>query len=287
MLKLFSTIIIVLLSLYKLSAQNCDSAIKMEEEGKYLDAIKSFDLCIKEDPSNVTAWYNRGITKNKIGDYDNALLDFEQTIKLSPGNKKAYLNRGTSKKHLTDYSGAIADYSIAIKLDSNYADAYYNRGIVFTMLGNRDDACSDYKKALAMGISLAERKVSRCNDTSNKTSTIHPILRLTKISSVKHYGFSSSKPIKVGIGPEGGPANQRSYLELLRDEQGKPIQFQRVGSCCEYPSENGFLGTAMLDMYEITYRNRKGKSKHTILYISFYDYEELLIPYGFKTIGMK
>ena len=91
----------------------------------------------------------------------------------------------------------------------------------------------------------------------------------------------------VGTGPNGGPANQETYLELLRDIKGKPIKYIRIRSCCDYESENGFFGMAKLDQYEITYLNEKGEEQKVAVYISFYDYEEPLIIFGFKTIGQK
>ena len=58
---------------------------------------------------------------------------------------------------------------------------------------------------------------------------------------------------------------------------------KRVGSCCAYESKNGFMGYAMLDRYDITYKSEEGKKKKVIIYISFYDYEEPLILWVFKT----
>jgi tetratricopeptide (TPR) repeat protein len=217
--------------------------------------------------------------------YEEALPDFDQTIKLAPDYKKGYLNRGTTRKRLTDYEGALADYSYAIKLDINYADAYYNRGLVYEMFSKIDSACIDFNKAKEIGMTSAQKKVDKCNDTT-KTKT-HTILRLTKTADNDKYGFTSEKPIKVGKGPDGGPANNKAYLSLLRDAMGKPITYECKRSCCAYESKNGFLGMAMLDHYEITYFNEKGKKKKASVYISFYDYEEPQILYGFKTVGLK
>jgi hypothetical protein len=54
-----------------------------------------------------------------------------------------------------------------------------------------------------------------------------------------------------------------------------------------YLTPNGILGRGMLDKYEITYRNESNEEVKAILFISFDDYEELKIPFGFKTIGQK
>lgn len=222
-----------------------------------------------------------------LGFYEEALLDFEQTVKLAPDNKMGYLNRGTIKKRLTDYEGALADYSYAIKLDPNYSEAYYQRGLLYNLLGKKDDACADFTKAKELGIKNALYKVERCNETTKTTYPIYSILRLTKTADNDKYGFTQENPVKVGTGPESGPANERAYLDLLRDAQGKPIKYQRLSSCCAHASEYGPFGMALLDVYEITYLNEKGKKKKALVYISFYDYEEPKILYGFKTVGQK
>lgn len=72
-------------------------------------------------------------------------------------------------------------------------------------------------------------------------------------------------PVKVG----GGPAKQREYLDALRDAQGNTISYDRRGSCCGYESKNGLLGLALVDKYEVTYRDADNKKQKIFIYISF------------------
>lgn len=264
-----------------------EEGIEKAEAGKLDEAIELFSKSIKLQPEDYYSWFNRGIAKNMQGLNEEALLDFEQTVKLAPDYKKGYLNRGTAKKRLTDYEGAKSDYSYAIKLDPNYADAYYNRGLIFEMLNTKDSACIDFNQAMEFGMKSAQKKVDNCNDTTKSNLIVHPILRLTKSAESKNYGFNSEMPIKTGLGPDGGPANQRAYLNLLRDASGKSIKYERLGSCCPYKSENAAFGLSLLDQYEITYIDTKGKKRKDIVYISFDDYEDPQILYGFKTAGPK
>lgn len=264
-----------------------EQGLEKAQGGELEEAILLFSKSIEQEPTDYYSWYNRGIAKSMLDLYEEALPDFDQTVQLAPHYKKGFLNRGTTKKHLTDYAGAIADYTLAIQLDSNYADAYYNRGIVYELLSKTDSACMDFNRSFQEGLQSAIKKVEQCSDTTKKYSTVHPILRLVKTADNDQYGFSSDQPIKVGSGPNGGPANQRAYLDLLRDAKGKPVGYKREGSCCGYDSPNGMFGVALVDIYEITYRNEKGKIKKTNIYISFYDYEEPQILFGFKTIVLK
>ena len=264
-----------------------EEGIEKAQAGKLDEAIELFSKSIKLQPDDYYSWFNRGIAKNMQGLNEEALLDFIQTVKLAPDYKKGYLNRGTAKKRLTDYEGAISDYSYAIKLDPNYADAYYNRGLIYEMLSKKDSACADFNKAREFGSKNASNKVDKCNDTTKTTIPTYSILRLTKTAENDQYGYTQMNPIKVGSGPDGGPANQRVYLNLLRDTQGKSIKYERLGSCCPYKSENGLMGSAMLDKYEITYMNEAGKEKTIIVFMSFYDFEEPMVINRFKTVGQK
>jgi len=264
-----------------------DKGFEQIQAGKFEEAINFFDKSIELNPDVYISWFNRGIAKTRLGLYQDALPDFEQTIKLKPEYKNGYLNRGTAKKHLENYSGAIADYNLAIKLDSNYADAFYNRALVYEILNKKDSSCTDFYKAKQLGSSVPKNKLEICNDTTTSKIVIHYIPRLTKTADNDKYGFTSERPIKVGTGPDGGPANQRAYLNLIRDQQGKPIKYKRLGSCCDYKSENGIFGFAMLDIYEITYLDENGTEKKATVYISFYDYEEPKIIFGFKTVGQQ
>lgn len=264
-----------------------EQGLEKAQAGQLEEAIKLFDKSIEIKADEYVAWYNRGIAKSMLDRYEEALPDFEQTLKLYPDYKKGFLNRGTTRKHLTDYEGALADYSHAIQLDPNYADAYYNRGLVYEMLSKKDSACNDYCKAKEHGMKTAQKNVEKCNDTTKSTIVVHSILRFTKTADSKKYGFTSEFPIKTGLGPDGGPANQRAYLNLLRDAKGKSIKYERIGSCCSYKSENAIFGLSLLDKYEITYIDSKGKEQKDIVYISFDDYEEPQILYGFKTVRQK
>lgn len=120
--------------------------------------------------------------------------------------------------------------------------------------------------------------------TSNSTRELYEIKQLTKMADSEKYGLTGEFPVKVGSGSKGGPYNQRAYLELLRDGQGNPVEYKRVGGgCCPYKSKNALFGDyALVDQYEVSYKDKEGKKKKAIIYISFYDYEEPLIPAGFQ-----
>ncbi len=263
-----------------------NDAMKHAEAGNLEQAILLFDKSIELKSDEYVAWYNRGICKIMLGLYEEALLDFEQTLKIYPDYKKGYISRGNAKKRLTDYRGAIIDYTFVISADPENTDALYNRGLVFEMLGKWDSACSDFQKALDLGFQKASKKTKNCNDPDYDPAKINHIIKLEQISSDPEYGYRPEKPVKVGKGPDGGAGNEYAYLELLRDPSGKPVKFNRKGSCCPYKSENGIMGIALLDKYEIIYRDENGIEKTVYIFISIYDYETPRVLLGLKSINI-
>ncbi len=100
---------------------------------------------------------------------------------------------------------------------------------------------------------------------------------LEGISDDSTYGYDQKNPIKVG-GGASGPTNERRYLNALLGPNSESITYNRLGSCCATPSENGLMGYAMLDIYEIKYT---GLEKPIRLYINMYDPGILKAPKGF------
>jgi len=254
-------------------------------QAEKLDAVISyFDQAIALKDDAFIIWYNRATVKSWQRRYEEAILDFDEAIRLNPEHKKSYNGRACARQDITYYEGAMADFNTAIEIDNKYIDAIYNRGTLYNLLGKRDEACKDYRLAYKLGDEQSKNKVDICKEAPGK---VYPILYLTKTADSATYGFTPENPVKVGPGPDGGPANERAYLNLLRDVNGKPIDYERSGSCCGYKSENSPLGIALLDMYEIYYTNEKGEDVKTLIYISMYDYEEPQILYGFKTVSVK
>jgi tetratricopeptide (TPR) repeat protein len=254
------------------------------QEGRYEEALALLDSSIMLKDDEFVAWYNRAIVKNYLGIFEGSIPDLDRAISLNPTFKKAYNARANVKQDITDYQGAMDDYNKALELDSNFIDALFNRAELYELLGKGSLACADYRRALSLGDELSENEVGRCNDSSIFNPDLHSILYLTKYASDSTYGYTFSNPIKVGCGPNGGPANINRYFMLLRDAQGKSIGYERIGSCCQYSTPNGFMGKGLLDKYTLYYLDEKGVRQETIVFMTFYDYEEPMIIKGFQTV---
>lgn len=102
---------------------------------------------------------------------------------------------------------------------------------------------------------------------------------VTEISTDKTYGLSPKNPVEVGgANNSEGPKNERRYLNALTGPNGEKISYYRAGSCCPVKSENGFMGSAMLDNYRVTWENAKDTVS---IYVNMYDSDKLKAPVGF------
>lgn len=115
-----------------------------------------------------------------------------------------------------------------------------------------------------------------CSTTKQTSST----KRINEKSNDVRYGYSESNPIKVGGASKGvGPSNERDYLHSLSGPNGEHLEFNRIGSCCAFETENSPFGSGLLDKYWVTY---EGKEDTIVLYINMYDEDVLYAPEGFK-----
>lgn len=63
-----------------------------------------------------------------MGEYATAIEDYTAALEVDPNNSYAYYNRGITRDRMGDYASAISDFSTAISLDASNADFYHNRG---------------------------------------------------------------------------------------------------------------------------------------------------------------
>ncbi|NEQ24986.1 MAG: tetratricopeptide repeat protein, partial [Microcoleus sp. SIO2G3] len=76
-----------------------------------------------------------------------AIADYEQALKINPNNAMAYYNRGLTRNRLKEHQAAIADYTESIRIQPTFAEAFYNRGLSHFNLDQTEQAIADLQKA--------------------------------------------------------------------------------------------------------------------------------------------
>lgn len=106
------------------------------------------------------------------------------------------------------------------------------------------------------------------------------VFKVSTYSDDSTYGFTQENPIMVG-GPSDGPQNERRFLNALVGPNGEELEYERLGSCCNFITKNGIYGNSgLLDMYEMKCLSFK---ESVVFYINMYDSDTLKIPVGFKS----
>jgi hypothetical protein len=83
----------------------------------------------------------------------------------------------------------------------------------------------------------------------------------TQTSTDADYGHSKEKPVKVGDkDPLKGPQAERDYLDALRDDDGKPVRYNRIGSFGAGPDGH------VIDGYNV----ETSTGKKLVIYIDMY-----------------
>ena len=83
---------------------------------------------------------------NVVG-YLREIETYSQAIRINPNNANAYYNRGLSYQRLGNQEGAIGDYTESIRINPSYAEAYHTRGLARADLGDKKGAVEDLRAA--------------------------------------------------------------------------------------------------------------------------------------------
>jgi tetratricopeptide (TPR) repeat protein len=107
------------------------------------------------DPHDLSAYWNRAVTRYDLGDKQGALEDFNHIVANAPEDATAYNYRGTVRYDLNDRQGALEDFNQSIHINPHQVDAYCNRGLIRTELKSFQEAIADYSRAIWASPALA------------------------------------------------------------------------------------------------------------------------------------
>jgi len=103
---------------------------------------------------------------------------------------------------------------------------------------------------------------------------------ITEYSSDKKYGYDKDYPINLGFENEKTSQNNVSYyFNALVGKKGEKFTYEKIESCCPFPTKRNTMGAGSLDVYEITF---EGNPKKIQLYINIFERGKVLCPVGFS-----
>lgn len=108
--------------------------------GQFQEAKDAFDLLVRMDPRNPTAWVNLGAVQNVLKDHQASVRSLRNAIKRDKKCASAYYNMGIAQKAMKMNSMAISAYKEALRLNPHLADAYTNLGNLYIEMNNLTQA---------------------------------------------------------------------------------------------------------------------------------------------------
>lgn len=99
------------------------------------------------------------------------------------------------------------------------------------------------------------------------------------ISSDRKYGYDQDYPVNLGFLPiQTAEMNVKRYFGALSGPNGEKLTYNKVDSCCPFPSAKNEMGAGILDIYEVTWDGLKEPKR---IYINLYEKGVVMAPKGF------
>ena len=127
-----------------------ERAFECAEDENFSDALKLYDLALKDDPNNPNILIDKGATLQNMGSLKLAINSYDKVLSISPGNIDALLNKGAALHSDEKYLEAIQCYDAALKIDKKCAMALAYKGLSLGEMGDLQDAIKHFKKALSI-----------------------------------------------------------------------------------------------------------------------------------------
>lgn len=126
-------------------------------------------MAVKESDS----WFKAGNEKMMQEDYEEAIINYSKAIELNPSNVSAFNNKGLALFRLKRYQEAIDSYDKAIAINSSYANAWFNKAkAVRDLAQSYLDKANDDRASAAKWINQALALFDSANQFYNKAESL-------------------------------------------------------------------------------------------------------------------
>ena len=111
------------------ASQHFTRGLKYFEQGKYTEAIQSFQHALIQQPSFPPANYYLATLYVKLGQAGKAISYYKNAIQDAPDFAEAHYGLASAYRELEEFDQAVSEYQKAIELAPDYADAYQDLGV--------------------------------------------------------------------------------------------------------------------------------------------------------------
>jgi tetratricopeptide (TPR) repeat protein len=118
--------------------------------GRYEEAIATFDRAIELKSDYHEVWYHRGDSLANLGRHEEAITSYDRAIELKSDYHESWYSRGNSQSILGRDEEAITSYDRAIEFKLDRDESWYRRGILLSKLGKYEEAIVSYDRAIEL-----------------------------------------------------------------------------------------------------------------------------------------
>lgn len=117
-------------------------------EGRFEDAIASYDQAIQMEPDNARAWFSRGAALAKLQQFETALESYDRATQIKPDFAEAWFGKGFVLAKLQQLDEAIGSYESAIALKPDFFLAWFGKARCYALKSSVDETLANLQQAL-------------------------------------------------------------------------------------------------------------------------------------------
>jgi tetratricopeptide (TPR) repeat protein len=120
------------------------------QQGRFADAVASFDRASAIDPDHAEAHNDRGIALCNLGRLEEGVASFDKALAKKPNAADILGNRGMALMYLKRPQDALASFDAALAIQPANVQALMTRATILQDLGRPEEALSSYDKAVGL-----------------------------------------------------------------------------------------------------------------------------------------
>ncbi|HVQ35760.1 MAG TPA: tetratricopeptide repeat protein [Candidatus Bathyarchaeia archaeon] len=165
-----------------------DQGVSEYKQGRFQDALGSFQRAVDLDPSLIKAWENMGWARHRLGDDAEALRLWHTVLKLEPANVSSWNAVGEVELARGANRDAAAALERSLALDGSQPDVRLRLGEAYEKLDRDDAAAAQYRAIL-----------------SRKRGDEKATLRLADLEEARGRLDDAEAVLRAGLGRDVGP----------------------------------------------------------------------------------
>lgn len=99
-------------------------------------------------PDDLTAYWNRAVTRADLGDKAGAIADYTHVLRRQPHDAITLNHRGVARYDTGDRQAALSDFQSSLQHDPQQTAPYCNRAWLHVESGNLTEAIADYTRSI-------------------------------------------------------------------------------------------------------------------------------------------